>query len=191
MESEVTEINRVWSAVYAHPAWSVKQGHGSFLTIEFGQPELQIREPMDARPEASPKVRESLARRLVTVTGNWHLWIYCCKWVISANGTDIARSESSDSVIALATQKIDGQKILSVTQGASPGSWVFSFDLGGEIRTHPYNEDPLVEQWYLFERESGKVLAVRADDRFSYEHGNIAPDNKIWNPIDKNARCSR
>jgi hypothetical protein len=183
LRMHLTEFNRIWSAVYGYPAWSVKQGYGSFLTLEFGQPELRIREPALASRDASEHVRKFLERRLVTVTGNWHLWIYCCNWLITLGGKEAAESESPDEVIAFATRRLDGQKLLSVARGTTPGSWVFAFDLGGELKTRPSGDDPAVEQWMLYERTSGNVLSVRADDHCSYGAGNRTVGDHEWNPI--------
>lgn len=181
---DINDFNRIWSAVYGHPAWSVKHGHGSFLTLEFGQPELEIREPqVVTRPDASERVRERLARRTVTVTGRWHLWIYCCNWSLTSNGKDAAHSESSDDDIEFATQRLDGQKLLAVSPGETPGSWVFAFDLGGELKTWPYGDDPSNEQWFLFERESGNVLSVREDGLCSYGLADTPRGDEKWTPV--------
>jgi hypothetical protein len=117
---DLTDFNRIWSAVWGHPAWSVKKGYGSFLTLEFGPPALRIREPRLASPDTSEPVRELQGRRLVTVTGKWHLWIYCCNWSIALSGKEVARSESPDDDIAFGTQRLDGQKLLSVARARRP-----------------------------------------------------------------------
>ncbi|RQH06598.1 hypothetical protein [Paraburkholderia dinghuensis] len=186
---EIADFNRIWSAVYGHPAWSVKHGHGSFLTLEFGQPELQIREPRVAAPGASECVRERLSRRDVNVTGRWHLWIYCCNWSITLNGKEAAYSDSPDDDIKSAVQRLDGQKLLSVSWGETPGAWVFTFDLGGELKTWPYDDDPTYEQWFLFVRDSGNVLSVRADGLCSYDSEHVPMGDETWTPI--NARPPR
>ncbi|QGZ65580.1 hypothetical protein [Paraburkholderia acidisoli] len=177
---DFTEFERIWSAVYGHPAWSVKKGHGSFLTLEFGPPSLRIREPGLASPDASEKVRELLGRRQVTVTGNWRLWIYCCNWSIELGGKEVAHNESPDDDITFAAQRLDGQKLLSVARGSTPSSWVFAFDLSGVLRTWPYDNDLSVEQWLLYERDSGDVLSVRADGLYSYGAGSRSPKDEVW-----------
>ncbi|MBN3728806.1 hypothetical protein [Burkholderia sp. Ac-20379] len=177
------DINRIWVPVYGHPAWSVKQGHGSFLAFEFGSPSLRIREPASASPHASERVKASMARRRVQVVGNWHLWIYCCHWVISFHGKEMAHSESPNTMIGLAVELLDGQKLVSAARGAEQGSWLFTFDLGGALRTWSYGEDPTDEQWLLYERESGRVLTVRSDDHYAYSREDERPENTRWLPI--------
>ena len=56
------------------PSWNVMKGHGRFLNIELGTRRLNIRAPRDV-PNASPQGRQLFARRLVTLHGQWHLWI--------------------------------------------------------------------------------------------------------------------
>jgi hypothetical protein len=177
------EFDRLWHAVYGSPAWGVKHGHGSFLTLEFGQPELVIREPTSVPEGASEKMRARCAQRLVTVTGEWHLWIYCCNWQVTLNDTFVAHSESPDDKIALAASSLDGQKLVSVNHDPGVGAWAFTFDLGGTLRTWPYEGEPSFEQWYLFERTTGQVLSVRADDYASYGSGNLRPEDETWIPL--------
>ncbi|OAJ63317.1 hypothetical protein A6V37_20710 [Paraburkholderia ginsengiterrae] len=161
----------------------MKKGWGSFLTLEFGQPALRIREPRLASPDASEQVRELHGRRQVTVTGSWHLWIYCCNWSIVLSGKEVAHSESPADDITFATQRLDGQKILSVVRDTTPGSWVFAFDLDGELKTWPYGDDPSDEQWLLYERDSGNVLTVRADGLISYGSASRTLEDEEWNPM--------
>jgi len=180
---EAGEIDRILAAVYGNYAWAVKQGHGSFLTVEFGMPSLQIREPMDVPPQASMQSRSGLQRRRVNVVGKWHLWIHCCNWSISFMGGEAAHSESSREAIASATEQLDGQRLSSVRRHSAQGTWTFTFDLGGELTTWPYGDDPLEEQWLFYEGQSGRVLTVRADDCYSYGPGNQRPDDIVWSAI--------
>jgi len=71
-------FERMFRGIYGKPCGNVKPGHSSFLTLEFGLPHLEVREPIVARKGASPRVQKVLARRNVFVHGEWHLWIYCC-----------------------------------------------------------------------------------------------------------------
>lgn len=115
------------------------------------------------------------------MTGSWHLWIYCCNWSIALSGNEATDSESPADAIAFATERLDGQKLLSVARGSTPGSRAFAFDLGGELKTWPYGDDPSDEQWLLYERASGNVLTVRADGLCSYGAGSRTPDDEEWN----------
>jgi hypothetical protein len=173
------EIEEIFRSLYGKPCWNVRPGHGSFLTLEFGQPHLVVREPSTAVPGATKKVREAVARRLVTVRGDWHLWIYCCDWKVFKGGTLIGDS-STDARIARAGNFLDGQGLTRFTISRRDVSYVFEFDLGGKLRTRPYNRHS--EQWMLFE-PSGMVLTVRADARYKYSRSDAPEKEGEWIPI--------
>jgi hypothetical protein len=152
-----------FSRIADKPCWDPKQGHGSFLTFEFGEPYLTIREINDTKSK-------NAKRRTVTVRGAWHLWIYCCHWKISQDEQETAHSESSRETIEIALARLRGQILSSVSVIPESGASVFEFDLGGRLETSRYidlsGEDP-DENWFLSDNQ-GKVLSYRADGRYSY-----------------------
>jgi hypothetical protein len=107
---QVEKIERIVRRLYGKPFWGVKPGHGSFLTLEFGKPNLEIREPTAAGKSASAKVREKLAHRSVQVHGEWHLWIYCCNWEVVSGSKRIGDS-STKLKIRCAAEYLNGQKL--------------------------------------------------------------------------------
>ena len=76
------QIERVVRRLYGKPCWGVSPGFGSFLTLEFGEPHLEVREPVAMKKGTSAGVRKNLIRRAVYIHGDWHLWIYCCDWQV-------------------------------------------------------------------------------------------------------------
>ncbi|MCU1244544.1 MAG: hypothetical protein JWN02_454, partial [Acidobacteria bacterium] len=78
----MTVIEKAFVPLVSLPCWGVKRGYSTFLTFEFGNPSLVIREPIVASPGASASLRRMLARRNVHARGEWHLWIYCCNWSV-------------------------------------------------------------------------------------------------------------
>lgn len=74
-----------FAPLVGQPSWLVRQGHGSFVTLEFGDPELavgQTRSRTVFLPDRDPL---TLTTRSAVVHGAWHLWIYCCLWSVQAN----------------------------------------------------------------------------------------------------------
>ena len=61
------DFDQIWPAICETPAWSVTKGQGSFLTFEFGQPVLHIREPLAGSPgtETPYSVSMPITRRVV------------------------------------------------------------------------------------------------------------------------------
>ena len=169
------QITAAFEPILGCPAWQVKKGYGSFLTLEFGEPSLVIDEPREPRRPRN---------RIVTIRGDWHLWIYCCNWEIAQDGKRLAHSESDDEIIAKATAQLDGQCLERLWM--EPGTVVthFEFDLGAVLKTFPYDDDDDEpnEQWMLYE-PSGDVLSVRSDNRFCHGSAETPPNEEQWLPL--------
>lgn len=158
------EVEDTFSEMYGLPTWQVRKGVGSFLTLEFGAPHLRIREPYSSRSE-SPAARRLAARRQVTVSGQWHLWIYMCNWTISANGLQLADNEASNAAIDRAIRYIDGQKLESVEVMRKDMKTVFQFDLGGNLATWPYADEEVQSdaQWILYDHGAKMTRSLNGD----------------------------
>jgi hypothetical protein len=158
-------IDKAFAPLAPLPCWGVKRGHGTFLTFEFGEPTLMIRE--------GARVRRALARRLAYPRGQWHLWLYCCAWRVTDGEREVG-DWSSSARIDRSARFLNGQKITSVYLKPRGARTTFVFDLGGRLETRPY--DRTSEQWFLYE-PSGKVLEWRADRRYSY---NSSKEESVW-----------
>jgi hypothetical protein len=173
-------FQRAFSSLYGQPCWGVRPGYGSFLTLEFGAPHLEVREPIMASKTASAKVRISLARRNVYPRGEWHLWIYCCDWELLSNGKRIADG-STRNKMRRAADVLNGQKLTRFSVSPRKILCTFEFDLGAVLTTRPF--DKKSEQWLLYEPEH-RVLVLRADGHYRYERSNAPEDPKKWKPIE-------
>ena len=154
------------------PAWNVKQGRGSFLTFEFGEPKLEIK---------AQHSREKGIRRSAHVHGRWHLWIYCCHWRVLQHGTQLARSEDVSNVIGRATAKLNGQKLIDASVAPNEGRSTFTFDLGGSIETWPYEDDPTDEQWLIL--SDAEALGFRGNGTYSSGSSDRSSDLERWFPL--------
>ena len=176
-------INKIFKPLYGKLSWQVEQGYSTFLTFDFGEPHLRIREPMQASEEASEKTRKNLARRFVYVRGDWHLWIYICNWHIFLHGQELANSSSNRRTIRKATLELDGQALTRVTI-KYPLISVFEFDLGGKLEVTPnddYEKDD--ELWILYE-PSDKVFSLRADGQYChFSRHRTPPSKEQWKPL--------
>ena len=164
-------VEKTFAPLASLPCWGVKRGHGTFLTFEFGDPSLEIREPITPEESVEPEVRRLLRRRLAYAKGQWHLWVYCCAWRVT-EGTREVGDWSSDRRIDRAAAFLNGQKLTAVKLNPRGARTTFTFDLGGSLETQPY--DRRGEQWLLYE-PSGKVLVWRADRQYSYALGTKPP----------------
>ena len=168
-------FTEIYGSLLGTPCWNAKLGHGSFLTFEFGNPHLEIRETQ----ESSEKVIENAQRRLVSILGEWRLWIYCCNWRIFQHEDLLAHSESDRGQMTRAVEKLDGQALKNIRLNPQNGSTIFEFDLGGMLRTAPYTSQLSEndEQWFLFDC-SGYVLTLYANREFSYERANKSQERE-------------
>jgi hypothetical protein len=176
-------IQIAFRPVMGMPCWNVKPGQGSFLTLEFGQPRIEFREPREAKHSKSLKIKKLYARRGVILHGEWHLWIYCCYWNFFLNGQFIGDS-NSEKGIQDTVRELNGQKLVGVVANHLPGRSVFEFDLGGRLTTRPYDkpyESPS-PQWMLFE-PSGNVVTFRADGQYSSQPGSTRHEQEEWHPL--------
>ena len=173
------DFTRVFAGILGKPCWDVKPGHGSFLTLEFGEPHLEVREPIAARRAVSAKARKLLARRQVKVHGEWHLWIYCCDWEVRCKGKRVGDSSTRLGSRRAATFP-NGQKLIQFSIQPRKVQSIFVFDLGATLKTFPYNKTS--EQWLVFE-PSQKVLVLRADGRYKHVRSDRPDDEGDWKPI--------
>jgi len=175
-------VEAAFQPVLGLPCWGVQCGYGSFLTLEFGQPHLEVVEPRPIPDGASEKTRRQLGRRLVTVHGDWHLWLYCCHWFVYANGARAGDSSTKKSVQE-AVRVLAGQKLVAIKVNQLPGRSAFEFDLGARLVTRPYDDEArhgwLRDQWLLYE-PSKMVLTFRSDGKYSHQSENTLPADVEW-----------
>jgi hypothetical protein len=183
MLRRVSIIDDVFTPIYGKPCWQAQQGYGSFLTFEFGEPHLCILEPRQPRKPVSARVEKLLGRRLVTVRGDWHLWIYLCDWRILSRGQVLADNNSKRRVIRRATSELNGQALVRLTVNESLVS-IFEFDLGGRLEAVPNTKayEKTDDLWLLFE-PSGHVFTLRADGQCCRMPGDTPPDKGEWRPL--------
>jgi hypothetical protein len=99
----------MFEQMYGLPSWHVEQGHGSFITLEFGEPHVEIGEIRSHPFFITDGQQARFPRRLAHVHGDWHLWIYQCHWSISVEQQLLAHSESDRVTIARALGVLNGQ----------------------------------------------------------------------------------
>jgi hypothetical protein len=166
------------------PCWLVQHGYGSFITMEFGEPQVEISGPflmpvlIEGAPERSP-------RRSAFVRGDWHLWIYCCRWSLTLEGIQLAHEESDGITMNRALAALNGQ-ILTAVHIEPDSRTTFSFDLGCTFLTYPapagsYGDEP-AEQW-IWHGRSGPVAAVRDNGTYALSPRDATREDQQWQPI--------
>jgi hypothetical protein len=171
-------FQKVFRELYGEPCWNVRPGYGSFLTLEFGEPHLDVHEPTVASKDVSRKVRTVLARRNIFVYGEWQLRVASCAWEVLSNGKHVGNGSTKPSM-RRAAELLDGQKLIGFSFLPEKRWSVFEFDLGATLRTVPY--DRKGEQWLLHTPKQ-KVLTLRADRRYRYMRVDLPGDRGMWKP---------
>jgi hypothetical protein len=108
---------RIFDPLLGLPCWGVKSGYGTFLTLEFGEPREHIFGPLKSDSKNS-KVRELLAKRQVFVHGEWHLWIYCCRWRVLVGDEVVGFSDLDGSTkdwMEKAAVALEGKTLVDVS----------------------------------------------------------------------------
>lgn len=153
-------VQEIFQPLMGLPVWHVRRGNGSFLTFEFGNPRLEIREPRIVSADVSERVRRSLQKRRVFVVGQWHLWIQYCDWDVITSSASVSSDESDMSKIDACLDDIDGQMLVEVN--ASGATCNLVFDLGGKVVLRPSSEFDDDDQWTL--HEAGQCIYAFQSD---------------------------
>jgi hypothetical protein len=167
-------FKQIFKKLYGKPSWNVRRGYGSFITFEFGKPKLEVLKKL-----FKPTSWRKYPHRYAHVKGEWHLWIYCCNWVIRQDGRKVG-DDTSERKIDRGCSVLGGQYLTNVTVNSKNWQTDFYFDLGGHLQTKPFkNENKVFEMWTL-RCPDGHWFALRDDGKFSHHPKNTPPNKKVW-----------
>lgn len=155
MKSKEKMIYEFFEQIYGLKVRNLKQGHGSFLTMEFGK-DL----------EYETKIRGKIEKEK---RGEWYFWIYMNAWRIDENLKPIAGCEDSRKIIEKALEKIENQKLLHVEVLNEVFDMKIEFENSIIINLFSIytTDDHDSENWMLFTPEK-KVLAVGPGFKIDY-----------------------
>jgi hypothetical protein len=157
-------------SLYGKPCWGVRHDRQLNLSMNFGTPLLDIREPYVTN-FASETAKGVASRRNVTIRGEWWLWIYCSYWRLTSDERRLATGSSSARQIERAIKELDGQKLVSAVVNPETGATRFVFDLGCVLDCRRFERNSDKELWMLY-KPSGYVLSVHGNGAVSHERGN-------------------
>jgi hypothetical protein len=124
------EIRELLQQLVGQLVWLAKRGHGTFITIEFGEPHLVVREPIKSKSEM-PRVVRLLARRQVFIHGDLSLFIQDSRWSISTKDRTVGL-DTSETEVAEMLRDVDGQRVTAVN--FAEADTTLEFDLGATVR---------------------------------------------------------
>ena len=175
------EIVNSLKPLYGKPCWGMDYDRTVNLSFSFGDPVMTIRGPIQSKAK-SRKVRESFARRLVTVKGKWWLWVFIAKWKLSFEGKRAVTNLSSYQKIQRAIAKLDGQILTNAEINPKTGKTRFEFDLGGVLEVRRWGRKSDDDLWMLY-KPNGHVLTIRGDGEYSHQPGNTDSDSEKTFPL--------
>jgi hypothetical protein len=143
-DEDRTRIAEIVDPVVGLRAWGAALGHGSFVTIEFGDP--------------VPAVGK--------VHGAWHLWVYDCAWRIEIGAELVAGSADEREDLDKAVPRINGRALLGFVLRESVDARLrFEGDLVLSLFPHSSRD---TDHWMLFTPEH-KVLTLGPRTSWSYK----------------------
>lgn len=144
--NDVAQIQAMLAPLVGRAAWGCRLGHGSFVTLEFGEPQ--------------PATGD-------VVHGAWHLWVYGCAWRVERGDELLAGSDDDRDAMATAAHALDGLELEDVTVHA-PGldaTWRFS----GGCCLRLFSMSALQGEHWLVYLPDGQVLSAGPGGAWSLE----------------------
>lgn len=131
------------AALVGKPAWGVRLGVGSFLTIEFGHP---------------------ISGEFIH--GEWHLWLYFCDWIFQQGSFQIATSSDDREYSQL--QNVELGNVIQADITRPDLNIILNFSSGYQITTFADVEYPEDQQWLLY-TPFGECLTVYPGEQCKYD----------------------
>jgi hypothetical protein len=162
------QLQELWRPLAGQLVWSVRRGVGSFLTMEFGEPHLSIREPITPRVSRSAKVQRMLKRRRVFIEGDWHFWIQWGHWKLRTAHGSLDFQAPSGSPLDECLADLDGQRLVSARADRPGKVAVWEFDQGGLLEIGHSGQEDEEPQWSLH-RWNGDVIELCGSRILSFD----------------------
>jgi hypothetical protein len=142
------------------PAWGGSAFFGTWLSLQFGEPRLEIREPVANAGRFG-------RRRRASVVGQHHLWLDMCHWEIFEDSRRRFHSGQSRLLLLRAAAHLEGQILVGVSLSLRPLLTEFEFDGGSRLvaRRYPRAASDW-ELWHLYSPRS--YLGLTSDARIHW-----------------------
>jgi len=150
-------VEDIFAPLIGKIAFSLTQTYGSCFFIQFGDPYLQIREPIEPKHASSEKSKTSLRRRRVFVVGTWSLLVQDCNWMLTNEQRSVCQDDAVDDMENL-FRGVEGQYLVSARCVEETNSCTLEFDMGASLRLWPRHDgDPDGDQWRLHYKDKSSV----------------------------------
>jgi hypothetical protein len=151
MERDLAKISGIIQPALGLPAWDVKLGLGSFITMQFGS---------------------AIADRKGIKRGEWYLWIYCCGWFLEEAHEQFIGSEDPRELLQQRLTVLEGRILQDIQIAYPPFLTRFIFEGGITLHTFPLSFTDDNAYWKLFTPHR-KVLSVGPAGNWAYEKSSL------------------
>lgn len=144
MDYEPKDISTLIRGLAGKLSWGGSNGHGSWLSLNFGEPSLRVRKP-----------RRGSQQRRVDLRGEYWLWVELGKWKLVAEpGHVICTSDSSKAELSKAAAALDGLFLHAIEHSSAQVKTRFHFESGMVLLVSRHDDsEPEEELWYLYSPE--------------------------------------
>jgi hypothetical protein len=154
---QMHSVEEIFAPLIGKIAFSLTQTHGSYFFIQFGDPFLRIREPIEPKHAISEKSKTLLRRRQVFVVGTWSILVQDCNWTLTNEQKSVCQADSPEDMENL-FRGVEGQYLVSVRCIEETKSCTLEFDMGASLRLWPRPDgDPDEDQWRLHYKDRSSV----------------------------------
>jgi hypothetical protein len=161
MSRSLSIVRSYFRPIFGQPSWHGSAEFGSWLTINFGDPHLVVRE---AVPDAKAR---ALQRRVAVVEGAHRLWVEMGAWKLHIGKRQFAHSEQSRRQLQRAAATLEGQKLHEIQISAKPLVTKFVFDEGAILSVSAtHDAQPDEGLWHLY--SGTRVLVLHASGELQY-----------------------
>lgn len=172
-EVSLLELDPSLKSLFGSMCWNVSYGLDN-LSMELGSPVLRVIHDPVASMRASHEAQDIpigfdrwINRRHVSVTGQWHLWVYLAYWRIVRSGVCLASKSWSWRKMRAGLLDLQGQRLIAASVNRESGATRFEFDLDTVLevrRMRGFFEDEL---WLLYGPPGRCQRSVRGNGTFT------------------------
>lgn len=152
-QKDTAEIQEKLKSIIGKKAWGVEHGIGTFVTIEFGQPQ----------PPKRPGGKSH---------GEWHLWVYGGAWRLEKDERVAVASEDDQTKIETEIRCLEGCVLQSFEVATPALDACLTFEQEIVLRIFSIyseeTEDRGMDNWKLYTPDAGNVISVHPGGKWSY-----------------------
>ena len=127
------KLTELVNLVSPNALWQIKKGHGSFVTMDFG--------------DKIKKIRKDGSEYF---SGQYHLWIYNCGWTLKKNEEIYLSSDLIDSDNSVKLNDLEGMHLLHIHIESGKGRVSIKLSGGFVFELFPEKDSDPEDDFFIF-----------------------------------------